>query len=65
MDSDRLVAPREAARIIGVKSLTTFYDMVRRGELPRLIKRGRYSFHLHSELQAYVRSLAAKSRMDA
>lgn len=59
---DRLVAPREGARIVGVKSLTTFYDMVRRGDLPPLIKRGRYSFHLQSELQAYVHALAAESR---
>ncbi len=62
MDSqnlDRLVSPREGARVVGVRSLTSYYELIHRGELPPLIKRGRRSFHLESELIAYVQRLAS------
>lgn len=45
-------------RIIGVRSPTKFYQLIKDGDLPPLIKRGRNSFHLESELQAYVQRLA-------
>ena len=56
---DRLVSPREAMPIVGVRSPTTFYALIKSGELPPLIKRGRSSFHLLSDLQKYVARLAA------
>ncbi|SEQ62140.1 transcriptional regulator, AlpA family [Solimonas aquatica] len=63
--ADRLIPPAEAMRIVGVKSRTKFYDLIRTGELPQLIKRGRSSFHLESDLQAYVERIAAQSRKGA
>ena len=57
--TDRLVPPREGMHIVGVRSATTFYALIKRRELPALIKRGRYSFHLESDLRKYVEGLAA------
>jgi predicted DNA-binding transcriptional regulator AlpA len=56
---DRLVTVKEAKHIVGVSSHTTFYALVNSGELPKLIKRGRNSFLLQSDLDAYVARLAA------
>jgi predicted DNA-binding transcriptional regulator AlpA len=56
---DRLIPPNEGMRIVGVKSPTTYYQLIRIGELPPLIKRGRNSFHLESDLRVYVARLAA------
>lgn len=64
IECDRLVSPREAARIIGVKSKTTFYALIRRGDLPALIKRGRQSYHLESELLAYIHKLSQSRKLD-
>lgn len=55
---DRLVPIREGKRIIGVCSDSTYYKLVKERELPPLIKRGRNSFHLESDLLAYVTKLA-------
>lgn len=55
---DRLVPPDEAKRIVGVRSLTTFYKLIADGEPPNLIKRGRRSYHLESDLRAYLRRLS-------
>ena len=63
--TDRLVSPKEGMRIIGVRSQTTFYRMVNQGELPPLIKRGRNSFHLSSDLQAYLQRLAGARKVAA
>ena len=57
--TDRLVPPREGAYIVGVKSMTSFYEMVKTGALPPLIKRGRNSFHLESDLRDYLNRLAS------
>lgn len=57
--TDRLVPPREAAHIVGLRSMSTFYGMIKAGELPPLIKRGRSSFHLESDLRAYLERLAS------
>lgn len=57
--TDRLVSPREGARKIGFKSLTPYYALIHKGELPQHIKRGRSSFQLESDLDAYVAKLAA------
>ena len=56
---DRLVPLREGTRLLGLKSTTSYYELIRRGELPPLIKRGRNSFHLESDLRTYVERLAA------
>lgn len=56
---DRLVPPSEGMRIVGVRSATTFYGLIKAGELPQLIKRGRNSFHLESELRRYVEKLSS------
>ena len=56
---DRLVPPREAMTIVGVRSPTTFYALIKSQALPPLIKRGRSSFHLLSDLRKYVEQLAA------
>lgn len=58
-ETDRLVAPREAMRIVGVRSAATFYKLIREKELPPLIKRGRNSFHLESDLCQYLERLSA------
>lgn len=58
-NTDRLVSPKEGMHIVGVKSATTFYSLIRAGDLPPLIKRGRSSFHLESDLRTYVTNLAA------
>lgn len=60
---NRLIPPREGMRIVGVKSPTTYYALIKSGELPPLIKRGRCSFHLESDLVAYVEKLAASRRV--
>ncbi|WP_157622973.1 hypothetical protein [Solimonas soli] len=56
---DRLVPPSEGMKIVGVRSPTSYYNLIKLGELPPLIKRGRNSFHLESDLLAYVRRLAS------
>lgn len=63
--SDRLVAPTEAMRMIGIRSRTTLYELIRSKELPPPIRRGRNIFHLESELQEYVRRLSETSRTAA
>lgn len=60
--TDRLVPLREGMRIVGVRSPTTYYQLIETGALPALIKRGRNSFHLESDLQKYVASLAAQRK---
>lgn len=55
---DRLVPICEGKRIIGVRSNTTYYALIKERELPPLIKRGRSSFHLESDLLSYVARLA-------
>lgn len=59
MATDRLVPPREGMHILGVKSASTYYSLIRSGELPPLIKRGRSSYHLESELRTYLQRLAS------
>lgn len=59
MDTNRLIPPREGMHIIGVKSPTKYYSLIKSGELPPLIKRGRNSFHLESDLREYVAKLAS------
>lgn len=54
---DRLVPIREGKRIIGVSSDSTYYKLIKEQVLPPLIKRGRSSFHLESDLQNYVAKL--------
>lgn len=61
---DRLVKIREGKRIIGVESDVTYYKLIKDGALPPLIKRGRNSFHLESDLYGYVARLA-KTRVMA
>ena len=56
---DRLIPPSEAMRIIGVRSPTSFYALIKSGELPPLIRRGRNVFHLESDLSTYIEQLAA------
>lgn len=56
--ADRLLSPKESMKIAGIRSASTFYQLVKSGELPPLIKRGRSSFHLASEIDAYVQRLA-------
>lgn len=56
---DRLVSVREGMQVVGVRSATTYYKLIENGDLPPLIKRGRNSFHLESDLQAYVSRLSA------
>lgn len=55
---DRLVPISEGKRTLGIRSHTTYYGLIAKGELPPLIKRGRNSFHLESDLVAYVAKLA-------
>ena len=50
--------------IVGLRSETTYRKLIELGVLPPLIKRGRNSFHLLSEVQAYVET-AAQNRAPA
>lgn len=62
---DRLISFQEAKSVIGVKSDTTFYKMIREGEFKEPIRRGRNLFFLESDVQQYIKALAStvKSRM--
>ena len=57
----RLIPFQEFKRDIGIKSDTTLYKMIREGEVPQPIKRGRNSFFTDSDRQSYVTKLS-KSR---
>lgn len=57
----RLIPFQEFKRDIGIKSDTTLYKLIREGEVPQPIKRGRNSFFTDRDRQDYVTKLA-KSR---
>ena len=53
----RLIPQRDAMPALGIKSPTTLGAMVKRGELPKVIRRGRQNYFVESELREYVQRL--------